>query len=148
MRLKAGFLVHATNKTRRYVHRKKEVRCTKEKAIIVGSVIGSIFGTSRLRSFTRFHPVDTVLVLLAALYLYATCSDRLKKRRRSRSAEETEPLSRGTGSTLDVEKGVSKAGDDSMVRLFNTEEYKVSLTTYHADSVTTASRQVRWIVGV
>ena len=85
-----------------------------------------------------------MLVLLLALYLYATCTERRKKRTRSPIVGEDEPLSNGTVNSSDLEKGVTKADDDDfMVRLFNTGACKVSLTMYHAGCVVTASRQIR-----
>ena len=47
-------LICVTNRGRGYFHSKKEVSCTKQRAIIVGTVIGSLFGTSGLRVFTLF----------------------------------------------------------------------------------------------
>ncbi|KAF9783918.1 hypothetical protein BJ322DRAFT_1021677 [Thelephora terrestris] len=70
-----------------YDNRNKGVKCTKKKAIIVGSVVSSLF------------------VTLGLLLLYATFSDRRRKRKVPSTGEESEPLSNGAGATSDCEKG-------------------------------------------
>jgi len=80
-----------TNRSTCYDGRQKEPGCTKKKAIIVGSVIGVLF------------------VVLGVLYLYATCSDRRKKRKTPPPAAENEPLSDKSGNISDLEQGVAEA---------------------------------------
>jgi hypothetical protein len=71
--------------------------------------------------------------------LYATWSDRRRKRRGPPATEENEPLSHGAANISDFEKGVAEANmrhvdennDDFTVRPFNTGTYNVSLIMYH-----------------
>jgi len=93
-----------------YDSQKQEVKCTRKKAIIVGTIISSLF------------------VILGALYLYATCSDRRKKRK-GPSTEENEPLSSGTGNISDLEKGPAKASDDGFTHPDSSDESSVSSTS-------------------
>lgn len=84
-------------------------------------------------------------VLLGALYLYATWSDRRKKRKARSAAEENDPLSDGT--VNDFEKGIARANqqenrDGFMVRPPDTRTRKVPLTVHHMDSIFAATRQV------
>ena len=135
--------------------RKHEVNCSKKKGIIVGSVIGTLFGSSALRMFV-FYPVDpTVSVLLGALYLYGIWSDRRKKQRGSSTAEENRPLSDESGTVSDCEKGIAKASnnknenyDDRIVRPPSTGSCKIPLTTFpyrfHRRHILTNQRKRRF----
>ena len=89
--------------------RNQEVKCSKKKGIIVGSVIGTIFGSSEFR-ISAFYLVDpAVPVFLGGLYLYGMWSERRKKRGGSSTAEENTLLSDGSETVSDCEKGVTKA---------------------------------------
>jgi len=78
-------------------------------------------------------------VLLGALYLYGKWADRRK--RKSSTAEESEPLSDGSGTTPDCEKGFPKASknkknesvDDHMVRPLCVESTESLLTAFRTD---------------
>ncbi|KAF9783856.1 hypothetical protein BJ322DRAFT_1021628 [Thelephora terrestris] len=122
-------VVGGVSKANCYDNRNKGVKCTKKKAIIVGSVISSLF------------------VILGLLLLYATFSERRKKCKVTSTTEESEPLSNGAGASSDCEKGTTNASmkdnhednDDSM-HLDKPDEAPVSRTSSITSNLSSYNR--------
>ena len=151
-------VIFATNRGR-YVCRKQEVKCTKKKGIIIGSVIGVLFRSSKFLVPALSLADPTVIVLLGGLYLYGMWSERRKKQKGSSNVEESQPLSDASSTISDYEKGVvkgSKSESDESdeghhpVRPLSPGSYTQFYSSYsvYLDSTISAPSQVRRIIDV